>query len=343
MDEQLIKFIELCLADGVITDKEREVIFRKAKKLGVDEDECEIILEGMSQQVKIQPIANITPLAVEKENRKKNNNIIKKYTKIPPAKLDKEGVIKLVNLVKSVEINKRNEEINKQKYFITAKEKEFKSLLDDVEKNFLEFFKTLDKSDKFELFGLGKLDEIIESEQINNFKESYGTIKWGRNASKLKPELPHPISVIYNYQILGDSNYLEGYYRQDGYIQNDFLGKQEFIYNKSKPRKSILKSKTKPLSLIIFSKSKHEKNVIVVYKTFHVLINLKYNVELKKIKYILPYKSYLFTKIEENSDFEILAYNIYHTYITVEHDISDLKPQFLPAGLDAGWIHNHWL
>lgn len=46
MNEQLIKFIELCLADGVISDKEREVIFRKAKALGVDEDECEIILEG---------------------------------------------------------------------------------------------------------------------------------------------------------------------------------------------------------------------------------------------------------------------------------------------------------
>ena len=44
MNEQLIKFIELCLMDGVISEKEREVIFRKSKKLGVDEDECEIIL-----------------------------------------------------------------------------------------------------------------------------------------------------------------------------------------------------------------------------------------------------------------------------------------------------------
>ena len=50
MNEQLVKFIELCLVDGVISDKEREVIFRKSKKLGVDEDECEIILEGMIQQ-----------------------------------------------------------------------------------------------------------------------------------------------------------------------------------------------------------------------------------------------------------------------------------------------------
>jgi len=50
MNEQLIKFIELCLMDGVISDKEREVIFRKSKELGVPEDECEIILEGMIQQ-----------------------------------------------------------------------------------------------------------------------------------------------------------------------------------------------------------------------------------------------------------------------------------------------------
>ena len=47
MNEQLIKFIELCLSDGVITDKEREVIFRKSKELGVPEDECEIILDSM--------------------------------------------------------------------------------------------------------------------------------------------------------------------------------------------------------------------------------------------------------------------------------------------------------
>jgi hypothetical protein len=50
MNEQLIKFIELCLMDGVVSDKEREVIFRKSIELGVPEDECEIILEGMIQK-----------------------------------------------------------------------------------------------------------------------------------------------------------------------------------------------------------------------------------------------------------------------------------------------------
>lgn len=50
MNEQLLKFIELCLTDGVITEKEREVIFRKAVEYNVDIDECEIILESMIQQ-----------------------------------------------------------------------------------------------------------------------------------------------------------------------------------------------------------------------------------------------------------------------------------------------------
>lgn len=50
MNEQLIKFIELCLTDGIITDKEREVIFRKAVEYNVYIDECEIILESMIQQ-----------------------------------------------------------------------------------------------------------------------------------------------------------------------------------------------------------------------------------------------------------------------------------------------------
>ena len=47
MNEQLIKFIELCLVDGVISDKEREVIFRKSTEYGVPHDECEILIDSL--------------------------------------------------------------------------------------------------------------------------------------------------------------------------------------------------------------------------------------------------------------------------------------------------------
>ena len=74
MNEQLLKFIEFCLVDGVISDKEREIIFRKAKELGVPNDECEIILEGMvgkSDSIKSQPkisddnVSNSSPITID--------------------------------------------------------------------------------------------------------------------------------------------------------------------------------------------------------------------------------------------------------------------------------------
>jgi hypothetical protein len=60
MNEQLLKFIELCLTDGVITEKEREVIFRKAAEYNVDIDECEIILESMIQQKNMSQTSTVS-------------------------------------------------------------------------------------------------------------------------------------------------------------------------------------------------------------------------------------------------------------------------------------------
>ena len=46
MNPELEKLIDLSLADGVLTDKEKEVLYRKAKTLNVDLDEFEMILEA---------------------------------------------------------------------------------------------------------------------------------------------------------------------------------------------------------------------------------------------------------------------------------------------------------
>lgn len=47
MYEDLIKFIELCLLDGVITEKERGVIFLKGENVGVSKEECEILIDSL--------------------------------------------------------------------------------------------------------------------------------------------------------------------------------------------------------------------------------------------------------------------------------------------------------
>ena len=45
--KNLKKLITLALKDGVISDKERELILKKASNLGIDEIEAEMVLEGM--------------------------------------------------------------------------------------------------------------------------------------------------------------------------------------------------------------------------------------------------------------------------------------------------------
>ena len=45
MNPEIEKLIDLAIADGEITDKERSVILKKAEKLGEDPDEVEMILD----------------------------------------------------------------------------------------------------------------------------------------------------------------------------------------------------------------------------------------------------------------------------------------------------------
>ena len=45
-NEQLEKLIEMALIDGMLSDKEREILKRKAVSQGVDEDEFEMVLEA---------------------------------------------------------------------------------------------------------------------------------------------------------------------------------------------------------------------------------------------------------------------------------------------------------
>lgn len=46
MNAQLEKLIDLALADGVLTEKEKQVLYKKAKELNVDQDEFEMVLQA---------------------------------------------------------------------------------------------------------------------------------------------------------------------------------------------------------------------------------------------------------------------------------------------------------
>lgn len=50
--KELEAIIEAALADGVLTDKEREVLHRRAAQEGVDADELDVIIEGKLAKMK---------------------------------------------------------------------------------------------------------------------------------------------------------------------------------------------------------------------------------------------------------------------------------------------------
>ena len=45
-NEKLETLITAALADGVLTDKEKNLLFKKAEAMGIDRDEFELVLEG---------------------------------------------------------------------------------------------------------------------------------------------------------------------------------------------------------------------------------------------------------------------------------------------------------
>ncbi len=51
MHPEIEKLIDLALADGQVTEKERNVILKKASELGVDADEVEMVLDGKLHQL----------------------------------------------------------------------------------------------------------------------------------------------------------------------------------------------------------------------------------------------------------------------------------------------------
>lgn len=67
MTPELEKLIDLALADGVLTDKEKEVLYRKAKELNVDQDEFEMVLDA---KLHLSSKATTVSLAPEQEKPK---------------------------------------------------------------------------------------------------------------------------------------------------------------------------------------------------------------------------------------------------------------------------------
>lgn len=74
--EQLEAIIDAALADGMLTDKEREVLHRRAAQEGVDADELDVVIDGRLAKMKKQEdwLRPVPPKNLENE---KLGNIVK--------------------------------------------------------------------------------------------------------------------------------------------------------------------------------------------------------------------------------------------------------------------------
>ena len=177
MNEQLTKFIELCLADGVISDKEREVIFRKAKSLGVDEDECEILIDSYTQQV--NKISETTKPVTSKPKR---NFTPKKIKVVKPAKLNREDDlkkhtedVKLLKYEHLEKVNPQKELLKKITEDVHFKKSEIHNRFTDLKSKVIElalvkFYKDYESNSEYKKFYFTPKEQVIKNSWLHGFK-----------------------------------------------------------------------------------------------------------------------------------------------------------------------------
>ncbi|MDG1760928.1 MAG: hypothetical protein P8L72_05225 [Flavobacteriaceae bacterium] len=273
--------------DGIITDKEREVIFRKSKEFGVPDDECEIILEGMISQ---QNLSNLDqkPDKVEKDKPKKSNSY--KRRKVPE--------LQLINLNNSQKLKEEQKSLKEENDSLLNENNKLNKEISDniklIEDNSMNYLNSLKFNDKV-LDGFVVSDIIEDIDEIDLYKEEKGTVTWDlqkNTTNHIEPVLPHPFFVIYNYVETSffkkyDINYGvdRGKYIEQGGILNTpiFSRKVNFEYNIGYQRTSIIPEKyngANPLKIIISEKNK-TKLVIYIFKDDFFVIELKYSVSFK--------------------------------------------------------------
>jgi len=307
MNEQLIKFIELCLMDGVISDKEREVIFRKSKELGVPEDECEIILEGMTQK-KEGKISEMTSTHENKQNGVREKFEVKKVKKVKDLEFNQkdelEKKIKKITLL----ISESNDYIKEHKNHNQKLKIKISENKKTLKESVINTIKSVKKRDKFNLGGFKfEVDELIKKTEINSYLELHGSLEYGEFSREFNPEYPHPISFLYNHVKLGET-ILDGNTYLSGYMKYG-----SFNYFKSEPIKTFDLKKEKPNKILIFKKKDELKYVMLIFDETFKLLELKYSFSLKKIDYEKSFGSY-----KDSSK------SYYHTFIKVDYSEIDV-------------------
>ena len=220
--------------DGVISDKEREVIFRKSKELGVPEDECEIILNG-----KIFEKGSLTVNNDEKNSREIFNDLKKKNNfldiKIIKNSLNsKKAIIEQIKTIKSKFKEEKQLFIDNRTKIITSLRNQkitglkFNSKIQLYDKEYRGYDST-----NFVFFKGGRIKEKLyanilfqHSKKFENLKPIYGdVVKICR--IDYAPQLFGVVYVLFHNDIFKRCSLVSGYSK----TYHDERLKLEFEFN----------------------------------------------------------------------------------------------------------------
>jgi len=219
MNKKLVDFIELCLADDLISEKERKVIFKKAKELGVSEDECDILIDSLSQKNNNSKNEIQAKPSIEKREFKK-----KLAKSIPPAKLDMENKLReeIAKLNTGIEnsINEKSITISKINESFKILNDKRDSLNDDFQTYKSNFDKDLKKH-------INSLFKGIENDLSNEFGQTSIILDDSKkyNANNLNTE---SLNKVLSDQVKWDSSALNNKNHKRMLIFN-FIGCGGFI------------------------------------------------------------------------------------------------------------------
>jgi hypothetical protein len=193
MDSNIEKLVNMALEDGVITDKEREILFRKADALGIDLDEFEMYLENQLGRMKNNAEVNkpVSNNSVSKEENKRKELELKEHILLNQQ--EKEERIRIIEdnrrFRKEDEIRIKKEEdieLRSLKHFPMPVEMELRRWWDNInDKNEKERLRESIDAKK-SLFGFGnfKPTEYELEEMYRKYKE----IAYDRKRAEINTE-----------------------------------------------------------------------------------------------------------------------------------------------------------
>jgi len=288
MNKELIDFIDLCIVDGITSDKEREVIFRKSKELGVPEDECEIILDGMifkyNKENETSP-SNPEPNLIEQKLDEKINITPLKEEEVDSDFLKILFYSKRDELIKSIEnriifLNERGQELLEERNKCDVQFKELFNRKRNINRdsNEVELIdKELYSNDQILIQIKNDINSTLEESQQQEVEKERLLEHYTQEKYELFVFVYKKTPILYQSVILGK-------YLQETKLSNDeqilnltrfnkFLSKKERKYSRSledcfkKVESGDISQKD--VELII----NERKSLISFYNSFHFMFN----------------------------------------------------------------------